>query len=82
MPYKRFNAIVGYKPNYFPQRVNVLYSEQSRLALDFLEREGAEAEYESADRAIDTQESLDAVTTVMVRRVLSALRRLLFEAKR
>ena len=77
MPYEKFNVAVGYKPNYFPQGFSVLDFNKSRLALDFLELEGAEAEYESAYRAIDAQASLDAVTTVMVRREQSALRRVL-----
>ena len=77
MPYEKFNVAVGYKPNYFPRGFSVLDFNKSRLALDFLEFEGAEAEYESAYRAIDAQASLDAVTTVMVRREQSALRRVL-----
>ena len=81
MPYEKFNVAVGYKPNYFPQGFNVLDFNKSRLALNFLEFEGAEAEYESAYRAIDAQESLDAVTTVMVRREQSALRRVLAGTK-
>ena len=81
MPYEKFNVAVGYKPNYFPRGFSVLDAERSQRYLDTIGREGAEAEYESAYRAIDAQESLDTVTTVMVRREQSALRRLLVGTK-
>ena len=81
IPYAKFNAIVGYKSNYFPRGFSVLDAHRSGLYLATVEDHVAVAEYAAAVQAIDVLGSLDAASTTMVRREQSALRRVLLGNK-